>query len=189
MDGGVAGYHGHIYTIFPYENACYECEPIISLESDEMAACTVVGEPRKRIHCVFKATMLFKEKFNADPDPKNIKHVEFIREKSNELASKYDFLPLFSRADVVNIIDRHDPAIITINAVISALQSHETIKILHWLKGNKALGEPIKWYAIFNAMTMKFYSIEKKRNLKCRQCGNWLEEQTLKLAKLFLVKK
>ena len=181
VDGGVAGYHGHMYTIFPYENACYECDPMVSLESDEMAACTVVGEPRKRIHCVFKANLLFKEKFDADPDPKNIKHVEFIREKANELASKHDFLPLFSRADVVKIIDRHEPAIITINAVISALQSHETIKILHWLKGNKALGEPIKLYSIFNAMTMKFYSIEKKRNAKCRQCGDQVKRANVRI--------
>ncbi|MFW9773932.1 MAG: ThiF family adenylyltransferase, partial [Candidatus Thorarchaeota archaeon] len=54
VDGGVSGYHGHIYTIFPYQNACYECNPLPIGESDEMAACTVVGIPRKRIHCVFK---------------------------------------------------------------------------------------------------------------------------------------
>ncbi len=52
VDGGVSGYHGHVYTIFPYKNACYECNPLPVGESDEMAACTVVGIPRKRIHCI-----------------------------------------------------------------------------------------------------------------------------------------
>ena len=27
VDGGVAGYNGHVYTIFPGVNACYECYP------------------------------------------------------------------------------------------------------------------------------------------------------------------
>ena len=173
VDGGVAGYHGHVYTIFPYENACYECNPLPVVEMDEMAACTVVGIPRKRIHCVFKANMAFREDHNdQNPDPKIIEHVNFIQNYANDLASKHDFLPLFTQAEIVKIIDFHDPAIITINAIISAIQSHETIKILHWIKGNKSLGEPIRTYVIFNGMTLKFYPIEKKRNLDCLQCGD-----------------
>ncbi|MFX1256731.1 MAG: ThiF family adenylyltransferase [Promethearchaeota archaeon] len=171
VDGGVAGYHGHIYTVFPYENACYECNPLPVAETDEMAACTVVGIPRKRVHCIFKANMLFKDKYDQDPNPKNINDVRFIQKKANELAQKHNFLPLFSEADIIKIIDRHDPGIITINAIISSLQSHEAIKILHWIKENKGLGEPIRSYIVFNAMTMKFYSIEKKRNPNCLQCG------------------
>ena len=172
VDGGVSGYHGHIYTIFPYENACYECNPLPVGESDEMAACTVVGIPRKRIHCVFKGNMAFQEKYDKNPKPKNIKDVSFIQDIANELAAKHDFLPLFSKADIVKIIDRHDPAIITINAVISSIQSHETIKIIHYLAGNEALGEPIKSYVVFNAMTLKFYPIEKTRRPNCLQCGD-----------------
>ena len=55
---------------------------------------------------------------------------------------------------------------------LSSIQSHETIKIIHWLTGNEALGEPIKEYVVFNAMTLKFYPIEKKRNPECMQCGD-----------------
>jgi len=172
VDGGVSGYHGHTYTIFPYENACYECNPLPVGESDEMAACTVVGVPRKRIHCVFKGNMAFQEKYDRNPKPKNIKDVSFIQEIANELAKKHDFLPLFSKADIVKVIDAHDPAIITINALISAIQSHEAIKIIHWLAGNEALGEPIKSYVVFNAMTLKFYPIEKIRRSDCLQCGD-----------------
>ena len=181
VDGGVSGYHGHVYTIFPYQNACYECNPLPEVENDEMAACTVVGVPRKRIHCVFKGNMAFQEKFERDPNPKDISDVLFIQKVANKLVNKHNFLPEFNKDDIVKIIDRHDPGIITINAVISALQSHEAVKILHWKKGHKGMGETIKTYVIFNAMTMKFYHIEKDRNPKCSQCGKSVRRVSLKL--------
>lgn len=181
VDGGVSGYHGHVYTIFPYQNACYECNPLPVGEDDEMAACTVVGIPRKRIHCVFKGDMAFKEKFERDPNPKNIKDIKFIQKVANDLVNKHNFLPEYTEDDIVKIIDRHDPGIITINAVISALQSHEAIKILHWRKKHNALGEPIQSYIIFNGITMKFYHIEKQRNPECSQCGKHVRRVSIKL--------
>jgi len=181
VDGGVSGYHGHLYTIFPYENACYECNPLPVGESDEMAACTVVGIPRKRVHCVFKGNMAFQDKYDRNPDPTNINEVTFVQKIANELVHKHNFLPEYTKGDVVKILDRHDPGIITINAVIASLQSHEVVKILHSLKGNTALGEPIKTYVIFNAMTMMFYHIEKKRNPDCTQCGKGVKRVNIKL--------
>ncbi|MFX0034674.1 MAG: ThiF family adenylyltransferase [Candidatus Hermodarchaeota archaeon] len=183
VDGGVSGYHGHVYTIFPFKNACYECNPLPVGESDEMAACTVVGVPRKRIHCVFKGDMAFKENFDRDPNPKNINDIKFIQKVANELVNKHNFLPEYTEDDIVKIIDRHDPGIITINAVISALQSHEVVKILHWKKGHTGLGEPITDYVIFNAMTMMFYHIEKKKNPECSQCGKNVRRFLVKLRK------
>ena len=181
VDGGVSGYHGHVYTIFPYQNACYECNPLPVGEDDEMAACTVVGIPRKRIHCVFKGDMAFKEKFDRDPNPKNLKDIKFIQKIANSLVTKHNFLPEYTEDDIVKIIDRHDPGIITINAVISALQSHEVIKILHWRKKHRGLGEPIQSYIIFNGLTMKFYHIEKQRNPECSQCGKHVRRVSIKL--------
>jgi molybdopterin/thiamine biosynthesis adenylyltransferase len=181
VDGGVSGYHGHVYTIFPYQNACYECNPLPVGEDDEMAACTVVGIPRKRIHCVFKGDMAFKEKFDRDPNPKDLNDIKFIQKVANDLVSKHNFLPEYTADDIVKIIDRHDPGIITINAVISALQSHEATKILHWRKGHNGLGEPIQSYIIFNAITMKFYHIEKQRNPECSQCGKQVRRVSINL--------
>ena len=181
VDGGVSGYHGHLYTIFPYQNACYECNPLPVPESDEMAACTVVGIPRKRIHCVFKGNMAFQDKYDKDPNPKNIKDINFIQEIANELVKEHNFLPEYTKDDIVKIIDRHDPGIITINAIISALQSHEAIKILHWKRGHKGLGKPISSYVVFNGMTMMFYHIEKKRRTDCSQCGKSVRRIIIKL--------
>jgi molybdopterin/thiamine biosynthesis adenylyltransferase len=181
VDGGVSGYHGHVYTVFPYKNSCYECNPLPVAETDEMAACTVVGVPRKRIHCVFKGDMAFREKFDRDPNPKDVNDIKFIQKIANELVNKHNFLPEYTRDDIVKIIDRHDPGIITINAVISALQSHEVTKILHWNKGHKGVGEPIKSYVVYNAITMKFYHIEKTRNPECTQCGKYVRRVSIKL--------
>ncbi|TXT57993.1 MAG: putative E1-like ubiquitin activating protein [Promethearchaeota archaeon] len=181
IDGGVSGYHGHIYTIFPYENACYECYPTPVAEMDDMAACTVVGIPRKRVHCVFKANMAFEEKFESQPDPKDKEDIQFLQKEANALVEKHNFFPLFKKEEIVKILDQHDPGIITINSIIASYQSHETIKILHWLAGKTGLGEPLKDYIVMNAMTMKNYSIEKKRNFECFQCGENVKREVIKI--------
>lgn len=182
VDGGVVGYHGHIYTTFPGKNACVECYPVTT-ENVDMVACTVVGKPRKRIHCVFKGRMAFEEKFKKDPDPKNPDNINFIQKTANQLAKKFNFLPEFSQKEIIKIIDVHDPGIITINSVISAIQSHETVKILNWIKGNKSLGAPSEKYNIYNGMTLKFYSIEKKINKNCTQCGDKVRRENIKIKK------
>lgn len=189
VDGGVSGYHGHMYTVFPYYNACYECNPIPVGDMDEMAACTVVGIPRKRIHCVFKGHMAFEEKFDREPDPKNEDDIAFIQEKANELVEKHNFPPKYTKPDIVKVIDRHDPGIITVNAAISALESHEAIKIIHWNNGNKGLGRPVTSYVIFNAITMKLYHVEKKRNPDCSQCGDDVNRVKIQIKKTTPCKK
>lgn len=180
-DGGVGGYNGHVYTVFPKENACYECYPPPRKESDEMAACTVVGVPRKRVHCVFKGNMAFNEKFNRDADPSNIQDVTFIQKYANELVKAHNFYPEYTKDEIVKVIDRHEPGIITINAIISAIQSHEVLKILHYLKGNLNLGEPNKSYLILNGMTMMFYHLDKKKNDQCPKCGSHSNLITIKV--------
>lgn len=185
VDGGVVGYHGHIYTTFPGKNACVECYPVTT-ENEDMAACTVVGKPRKRIHCVFKSVQKFivsSKGAQKDPDPKNLDHINIIQKTANHLAKKFNFLPEFSQKEIIKIIDVHDPGVITINAVISAIQSHETVKILNWIHGNKGLGAPSERYIIYNGMTLKFYSIEKKRNKNCTQCGEKVRRENIKIKK------
>jgi hypothetical protein len=82
-----------------------------------MAACTVVGVPRKRVHCVFKGNMAFNQKFNRDADPSNIQDVTFIQKYANELVKAHNFYPEYTKDEIVKVIDRHEPGIITINAI------------------------------------------------------------------------
>ena len=116
--------------------------------------------------------MKYVDEFVKDPNPKNEEHVRIVQNYANELVLQFQFLPTFTKSEIVKLLDQHDPGIITINSVIASLQSHETIKVLNWLKGNKALGKPNDKYVIYNGMTMKFYHLEKPRNLKCTQCGD-----------------
>ena len=183
VDGGVNGYHGHIYTIFPKVNACFECYPVSSTESDDMAACTVVGIPRKRIHCLFKAMMKFEDLNSNPPNPKNLNEVKFLQDHANELVKKYGFDPVFKEKEIIQVIDHHDPGIITINAVIASIQSHEVIKILNYLAGNEGLGIPTKQYVIYNGMTTHFYHLDKPRNEKCSQCGDDVLREEIYLRK------
>ncbi len=172
VDGGVSQFNGHVYTTFPKENACYECHPTSSTESDEMAACTVVGIPRKRIHCLFKATMAFEEKYSREANAQALKDVLYLQIYANEMADKYGFKPPYTQKEIVKIVDHHEPGIITINAVIASLQSQEVLKVLFNLKDNNAIGIASKQYIIYNGMTARFYHIDKPRNPDCLQCGD-----------------
>ncbi|GAB4329322.1 MAG: hypothetical protein Kow0069_36790 [Promethearchaeota archaeon] len=182
VDGGVSGYHGHVYTTFPGENACYECYPVSEPEVDDMAACTVVGVPRKRTHCALKAVMAFVERHGRDPNPRSRSDVEEVVAEANELVRTHDFPPPFTLKEVMSLIDRHDPGLITVNAVVASLQSHETIKLLFWLAGNENLGSPNRSYIIYNGMTCKFYSFEKPRNPDCTQCGDHVSRADVQLS-------
>ena len=183
VDGGVSQFNGHVYTIFPNENACYECHPTSSTESDEMAACTVVGIPRKRIHCLFKATMAFEEQYSREANAQSLEDVLYLQIYANELAEKFGFNPPYTQKEIVNIVDHHEPGIITINAVIASLQSQEVLKILYNLKGNNAIGLASKQYIIYNGMTARFYYIDRPRNPECLQCGDHVMREMFYLRK------
>ena len=163
VEGGVGGYLGYVYTNFPYENAC----------SSEIPRERILRKriPRKRIHCILKAITVFKEKNQGTPpDPKNNGDIIFIQNYANELVKKYSFSPPFIKEEIVNEVLRN-PQLITTIAVISAFQAHQTIKILHWLKGNKSIGEPIRTFILYNAMTMQLFPMEIKRDPNCLICG------------------
>lgn len=185
VDGGTRNYHGHIYSVFPGDNACLECYPVPVPDDDDMDACTVVGEPRKRNHCLLKGVLEFKERMNRDPNVKSLKEVKWLLKYANDLAMRYKWEE-FAIDEVIHLVDNHEPAIITINSVIAAIQSHEVVKILHWLKGKESsqnIGPPLKEYMIYNGMTGRFYTLEKRRNLDCAVCGDNVKRVKLKMTK------
>ncbi len=171
IDAGTLDYNGHVYSIFPNENACLECDPLKEQEVDRLAACTLVGIPRKRIHCLLKGQLFFEEKNNRAPSIYAPDEIKIVINYANDLVKKhFPSEKSFSYDDAVKIIDRHDATVIVVNAVMAALQSMETIKILHSIKG-KSIGTPLKDYTIYNGLTGKFYFVEKPKNNKCTLCG------------------
>ena len=171
IDGGTVTYYGHVYTYFPGKNACLQCDPQPERERETLAACTLVGIPRKRSHCLLKGQLFFESKHNRPPDTSVKEEMDIVLEYANNLTKEY--FPqesIFSIDEAVKMVDQHDPTIITINAVIASLQSQEALKILHHLKGIE-LGSINLEYAIYNGLIGKFFYFEKPPNKKCTLCG------------------
>ncbi len=172
IDGGTATYYGHVYTYFPGKNACLQCDPQTERERETLAACTLVGIPRKRSHCLLKGQLFFESKNNRPPDTSVKEEMIIVLDYANNLAKEhFSEQGLFTLDEVVKMVDQHDPTIITINAVIASLQSQEALKILHHVKGIK-LGTINTDYVIYNGLVGKFFYIEKPPNKKCMLCGS-----------------
>ncbi len=175
IDAGTAVYNGHAYVVSPFNNACLECDPLTERAQDQLGACTLVGKPRRPAHCILKGQLHFEQKKGR---PVNILHSNEVQEVvayANKLLRKH--FPRedpFSVNQVIQIIDNHEPTVITINCVMASIQSQEAVKILHHLRTPKtedSLGSIQLNYLIYNGLTGKFYEIEKPRNPKCEMCG------------------
>ncbi|UCG01499.1 MAG: ThiF family adenylyltransferase [Candidatus Heimdallarchaeota archaeon] len=176
IDAGTAAYNGHVYCMFPFSNACLECDPLTEREQDQLGACTLVGVPRKPAHCILKGQLQFEQDHGRPVDILKPKEISAVREYANTLLKAYfpESQP-FSTDQVIQIVDNHEATVITINCVMASLQSQEAVKILHHIhtpKNEKKLGSLQLNYVIYNGLTGKFYEMEKPRNSNCTMCGN-----------------
>ncbi len=171
LDGGTREYNGHVYVTWFGKNACLECDPLREPIQEDLAACSLVGEPRKRVHCALKAVLSFQEQHDRLPLTERAEEILKVTNHANTLLKNY--FPndtSFSPDEILQMIDFHEPAIITINAVIASLQSQEALKILHHVH-EKPLGSISLDYLIYNGLTGKFYHIARHANPKCLLCG------------------
>ncbi len=173
IDGGTQTYYGHIYTYIPNINACLQCDPQPERERETLAACTLVGTPRKRSHCLLKGQLYFESKFNRPPETYEKDEMAIVLEYANDLVKEYfPDTSLFSLDEAVKMVDQKDPTIITINAVIASIQSQEALKILHDRKGIQ-LGSVNAEYTIYNGLIGKFFYFEKPAKTNCLLCGTF----------------
>ncbi len=171
IDGGTVTYYGHVYTYLPGKNACLQCDPQAERERETLAACTLVGIPRKRSHCLLKGQLHFESKHNRPPDTTVLEEMRIVLAYANKLTKEhFPKESIFTIDEVVKMVDQHDPTIITINAIIASLQSQEALKLLHHVKGVK-LGSVNNEYTIYNGLIGKFFYFEKPPNKKCVLCG------------------
>jgi len=175
IDAGTAAYNGHVYIAWPFKNACLECDPLTERDQDQLGACTLVGKPRRPAHCILKGQLNFEQEHGRPPNILKSSEVKEVREYANQLLKQY--FPTqedFSVNQIIQIIDNHEPTVITINCVMASLQSQETVKILHHLHSvseTPKLGSLQLNYVIYNGLTGKFYELEKPINPKCEMCG------------------
>ncbi|MHA1940128.1 MAG: HesA/MoeB/ThiF family protein [Candidatus Hodarchaeales archaeon] len=175
IDAGTSVYNGHAYVVSPFNNACLECDPLTERAQDQLGACTLVGKPRRPAHCILKGQLKFEQKHGRPVNILNSNEVQEVTSYANKLQEKhFSQEEPFSIDKIIQIIDNHEPTVITINCVMASLQSQEAVKILHHLHTQvpeKRLGNIQLNYLIYNGLTGKFYEIEKPRNPKCEMCG------------------
>jgi ubiquitin-activating enzyme E1 C len=175
IDAGTAAYNGHSYVVWPFTNACLECDPLTEREQDQLGACTLVGKPRRPAHCILKGQLKFEQDHGRPPSILSSSEVHEVREYANKLLTvNFPGTREFTTDQIIQIIDNHEPTVITINCVMASLQSQEAVKILHHLHASSdtsKLGSLQLNYMIYNGLTGKFYELEKPRNPKCEMCG------------------
>jgi len=176
IDAGTAAYNGHVYCVWPFSNACLECDPLSEREQDQLGACTLVGNPRRPAHCILKGQLQFEQDHGRPVNILNSKEVNRVKEYANLLLKEhFPSSQPFTTDQIIQIIDNHEPTVITINCVMASLQSQEAVKILHHLhtpSEERKLGTLQLDYVIYNGLTGKFYEINKPRNPDCTMCGN-----------------
>jgi molybdopterin/thiamine biosynthesis adenylyltransferase len=176
IDAGTAAYNGHVYCVWPFSNACLECDPLIEREQDQLGACTLVGRPRRPAHCILKGQLQFEQDYGRPVNILKSSEVDKVRMNANNLLKEYfPGSQPFVNEQIIQIIDNHEPTVITINCVMASYQSQEAVKILHHLHtniGKSKLGTLQLNYVIYNGLTGKFYEIKKPINPDCAMCGN-----------------
>jgi molybdopterin/thiamine biosynthesis adenylyltransferase len=190
IDSGTLGFEGHVHIVLPegsipgynFDTPCLRCLlPVPPADEKLIAACTPKGIPKKREHCVLRAEYFFTKEYNRSPNLKDIKDVRILVEMANQDAKNWNYDPTFVEEDMENILKNKMPAIQTVNAVISSIQSHEVLKILHLLKG-KNIGMPISPpYLNYNGVWGLIEYIEIGKWDDCPACGTGQEIRILQI--------
>ncbi|MHA1143663.1 MAG: ThiF family adenylyltransferase [Candidatus Helarchaeota archaeon] len=190
IDSGTLGFEGHVQIVIPdgipgmESTPCLRCVmPVPPTDEKMVAACTPKGIPQKREHCALKAEYDFGKEFNRRPDFDNDEDVRFLTERANKYVKEHNFPPEFRFEDMENVIKNKMPAIQTTTAVISAVQSHEVLKLLHLLKGEN-IGPIIKPpYINYNGVYGLFEYIDIAKWEECPACGHGTDIRTIEVSR------
>ncbi len=188
IDSGTLGFEGHVHLVLPegsipghnFDTPCLRClMPVPPADEKLIAACTPKGIPKKREHCVLRAEYFFSKEYNRSPNLKDPEDVKILLKMANQDAANWNYEPTFIEEDMENILKNKMPAIQTVNAVISSIQSHEVLKILHLLKG-KNIGMPMTPpYLNYNGVWGLIEYIEIGKWEDCPACSGGQEVRQL----------
>ncbi len=188
IDSGTLGFEGHVHLVLPtgsipgheFNTPCLRCLlPVPPADEKLIAACTPKGIPKKREHCMLRAEYFFANLYNRSPNLKAPEDVKLLVKMANQDAENWNFAATFIEEDAENILKNKMPAIQTVNAVISSIQSHEVLKILHLIKG-KNIGMPMSPpYLNYNGVWGLIEYIEIGKWDECPACGKGKEIRSL----------
>lgn len=180
VDGAATGFKGNVQVIIPEgcdinigPTPCLRCFfPVPPADEKVYAACSIPGQPRSREQCVLKAEDEFvkehgvrKEYSQAELEEISVIASRFSKESPHTKAEK------FRLEEIENVIENKIPSILTVNAVISGIISHEVLKVLHRLKGYN-IGEIMSpSYLEYSSEFGIFTPVELSRDKNCAVCS------------------
>ncbi|MFW9906862.1 MAG: ThiF family adenylyltransferase, partial [Candidatus Thorarchaeota archaeon] len=131
IDSATDGYFGQVQYIKSGISACLACETPPPPDETRVltAPCTLVGVPRVREHCAWKALYEFNAKHQRGPIETSKEDIMELTKFANICANNHNF-GQFKKKELLQLILFHVPSLITVNAVTSGLQSQEIVKAL-----------------------------------------------------------
>ncbi|MFW9780002.1 MAG: ThiF family adenylyltransferase [Candidatus Heimdallarchaeota archaeon] len=131
IDSATDGFFGQVQYVKRETSACLACDNPLPPEEFQVLTepCTLVGIPRIREHCGWKALYDFNTTYQRMPDENSTEEVAWLFERANRYAVEYNF-GQFEKMELLQMILFHVPSLVTVNAVISGIQSQEIVKAL-----------------------------------------------------------
>ncbi|UCE39488.1 MAG: ThiF family adenylyltransferase [Thermoplasmata archaeon] len=190
VDGAATGFKGNVQVIIPEGDPllkdatpCLRCFfPIPPADEKVYVACSIPGEPRSREQCILKAEDEFVKEHGIHKEYSD-KELDMIAKIASRLSkeSPHTKAEEFMPHEVENIIENKIPSILTVNAVISAIVSHEVLKILHRLSGLN-IGEIMSpSYLEYSSSYGIFTPVEISKDENCAVCGKERVKLSLKM--------
>ncbi|MFW9995891.1 MAG: ThiF family adenylyltransferase [Candidatus Odinarchaeota archaeon] len=193
VDSAVDGFIGRVRTIVGQDSACLACDNPVPPETTAIIdqPCTLVGKPRVREHCAWKGLYKFVEQTSRLPEDNNLEETKKLAKMANEFAKEYGYA-LFTVQEINNLLFFHVPSVITVNAVISGIQSQEAVKVLFWIKREQFDAERKKqleslqasgrfWnpnLIIYTGLNSVITSMVLEKNPDCMVCSKKIDKIT-----------
>lgn len=192
IDGAATGFKGNVQVIIPEgcsvavePTPCLKCFfPIPPADEKVYVACSIPGQPRSKEQCILKAEDEFVKEHGVRKGYSKTE-LEMIASIAKRLSSESPHVDSseFITEEVENIIENKIPSILTVNAVISGIVSHEVLKILHRLRGQN-IGEIMSpSYLEYSSEYGIFTPVELSRAKDCSVCGKKRAELIISIKK------
>ncbi len=185
IDSATDGYFGQVQYIKPNLTACLACDNPLPPDETRIltAPCTLVGIPRTKEQCAWKALYEFTKTYDREPRNSSKRDISLLLKLANKYVEQYNF-GHFEEKEIIQIILFHIPSLITVNAVVSGIQSQELVKALFLEKKNrmrkveqKSFKSLIKQQrfripslSIYSALTGTINTFELSKDPNCLVC-------------------